>query len=204
MPTKPGIDTPQEVTRERIISAAIRLFGQKGYSRSTTRAIAKAAGINEVTLFRQFGNKKNLLMACIEAFNTSGFSARFETQLSGDYSDDIAIMANLEITETIANIEILRLMLCDARNLPELREAMLVGGRCNLARLSSYFQRQIDQRIVREDLPADILALAFQSLFSSTIIFENLFQGSISPQFPTQQTIRPLVDLFVRGTQAGD
>lgn len=47
--------------REKIQEAAIGLFARKGYSRTTTSAIAKAAGVNELTLFRIFGNKKALL-----------------------------------------------------------------------------------------------------------------------------------------------
>lgn len=47
-------------SKKRIQDAAMDLFAQKGYARATTSAIAKAAGVNEVTLFRIFGNKKAL------------------------------------------------------------------------------------------------------------------------------------------------
>ena len=194
-------ETNQDDTRQRIINAAMGLFGQVGYSQATTRAIADAAGVNEVTLFRHFGNKKNLLMACIEAFNASNFAATFQAELTGEYPNDIAIMAYLQIQNTSTNLEMLRLLLCDARNVPELREAMLTGGRSNLTRLSDYFQQQIDCGIVRSDITADVLAMAFDSLFSTNVIFENFFQDSLSPRLPTKEIIRPLVDLFIRGTQ---
>ncbi len=48
-------------TRERIQEAAVELFSQKGYTRTTTAAIARRAGVNELTLFRIFGNKMALL-----------------------------------------------------------------------------------------------------------------------------------------------
>lgn len=48
-------------TRERIQNAAVELFSQKGYTRTTTAAIARRAGVNELTLFRIFGNKNALL-----------------------------------------------------------------------------------------------------------------------------------------------
>ncbi len=47
-------------TKQKIQDAAIDLFAQKGYAGTTTAAIARAAGVNEVTLFRIFGNKKTL------------------------------------------------------------------------------------------------------------------------------------------------
>lgn len=48
-------------TKERIREAAVELFAKKGYTRTTTAAIAKRAGVNELTLFRIFGNKNALL-----------------------------------------------------------------------------------------------------------------------------------------------
>ena len=88
-------------------------------------------------------------------------------------------------------------------NVPELREALMTGGRGNMARLSRYFQRQIDHGTVRADLPAEVLASAFDNLFSSGVIIEYLFQGSLSPRLTSQEMIRPMVTLFVHGTQAG-
>ncbi len=195
-------ETSQEGTRQRILAAANQLFGQVGYAQATTRAIAEAAEINEVTLFRHFGSKKNLLMACIQAHNASGFSATFETELSGDYTEDILHMARLQIQDSLANIQLLRLLVCDARNIPELREALLAGGRGNLERISGYFQRQIESGVIRPELSAEVLASAFDSLFSSPVIFESFFLESLSPRLSSDEVLRPLVDLFVRGTKA--
>ncbi|MGB8697829.1 MAG: TetR/AcrR family transcriptional regulator [Thermosynechococcaceae cyanobacterium] len=53
-------------TRQRLIRAAITLFAAQGVSDATTKQIAEMAGVNEVTLFRQFGNKHGLLLAVME------------------------------------------------------------------------------------------------------------------------------------------
>ena len=201
MSTKSNPEEPLEDTRQRIISAAMHLFGQMGYSQATTKAIADSAGVNEVTLFRHFGTKKKLLTACIEAFNELSFAASFSAQLTGNYPDDIYQMAQLQIQDTTSRIDILRLLLCEARSLPEFREAMLAGGRGNLDRISAYFQQEIEAGIVRSEYSAELLALAFDSLFSSPVIFENFFQDSLSLKLPTAELIRPLVNIFVRGTQ---
>ncbi|MGR5897480.1 TetR/AcrR family transcriptional regulator [Bacillus cereus] len=47
-------------TKDRIIKATVELVNEKGYKGATTKEIAKRAGVNEVTLFRHFGNKKAL------------------------------------------------------------------------------------------------------------------------------------------------
>lgn len=53
-------------TRQRLIQAALDLFARQGVTETTTRQIAELAAVNEVTLFRQFGNKHGLLLAVIE------------------------------------------------------------------------------------------------------------------------------------------
>lgn len=189
-------------TRQRIITAAMRLFGRQGYSQTSTRQIAAEAGVNEVTLFRHFGSKKGLLGACIQAHNESGFAARFESEISGDYPQDILHMARLQVEDTAASLALLSLLMCDARNVPELRQAMLAGSRGNLQRLSAYFQRQIDAGEVCPGLSAELLASTFDSLFSTQMIFEYMFQGSLSAELSSQSAIQPLVDFFVRGTWA--
>ncbi|NTU74909.1 MAG: TetR/AcrR family transcriptional regulator [Anaerolineaceae bacterium] len=192
----------QEDTRQRLINAALTLFGQSGFNQTSTRAIAEAAGVNEVTLFRHFGSKKNLLMACIENKNAAGFAANFERSLTGDYARDIEIMAHLQIQNTSEGLDVLSLLICDSRNVPELRAMMLAGGQGNMRLVANYFQRQIDAGVVRKDLPAEVLAAAFDSLFSSPVIFEHIFSGSLSPATASGANIAPLVDLFVRGSRA--
>jgi AcrR family transcriptional regulator len=48
-------------SRERIIEAAAQVFSESGYRGATTRRIAQVAGVNEVTLFRHFGSKEELI-----------------------------------------------------------------------------------------------------------------------------------------------
>ena len=57
--------SPIMSTRQRIINAALELFAAQGVTETTTKAVAKLAKVNEVTLFRQFGNKHGLLLAVI-------------------------------------------------------------------------------------------------------------------------------------------
>ncbi len=64
-------------TRQRLIQAALELFTAQGVIATTTRQIAEKAEVNEVTLFRHFGNKHGLLLAVLEesaAFKNLGES----------------------------------------------------------------------------------------------------------------------------------
>jgi TetR/AcrR family transcriptional regulator, regulator of cefoperazone and chloramphenicol sensitivity len=55
-----------EETRARIIAAAMKLFGEKGYEAASTRDIAAAAGVNAPALQYYFDNKEGVFRACIE------------------------------------------------------------------------------------------------------------------------------------------
>jgi len=54
--------------RDAILTATIRLFSKVGSRGATTRRIAQEAGVNEVTLFRLFQNKDDLIRAALHAF----------------------------------------------------------------------------------------------------------------------------------------
>jgi AcrR family transcriptional regulator len=52
--------------RNEILAAAAEVFAQHGFRGSTTRRIAEAAGVNEITIFRQFGSKEVLLREAMQ------------------------------------------------------------------------------------------------------------------------------------------
>ena len=52
-------------THRRLLEAATRVFARSGLEGATTREIAREAGVNEVTLFRHFQSKENLLSAVL-------------------------------------------------------------------------------------------------------------------------------------------
>ena len=52
-----------QTTRDNILEAAKRLFGEEGYERTTIRAIADAAGIHASMVMRYYGSKEGLFAA---------------------------------------------------------------------------------------------------------------------------------------------
>ena len=52
--------------RESVLAAAIAEFGARGYHGTPTEAIAKRAGISHAYLFRLYGTKKELFLACAD------------------------------------------------------------------------------------------------------------------------------------------
>ena len=87
----------RNLNRQKIIQAAIELFASQGVSETTTKQIAELAQVNEVTLFRQFGNKHGLLLAVIE-------DADVFAQLGQSLTTELPPASNLaEMLRTYAN-----------------------------------------------------------------------------------------------------
>jgi AcrR family transcriptional regulator len=61
-PAAPG----KEARREQIVDTALSVFSRRGYRGATTRELARAAGITEVTLFRYFPTKEELFAAVLD------------------------------------------------------------------------------------------------------------------------------------------
>lgn len=53
--------TQSDLTRERLVRAALELFTSQGYHVTTTPHIAKKAGVAEGTIYRHFDSKQHLL-----------------------------------------------------------------------------------------------------------------------------------------------
>jgi AcrR family transcriptional regulator len=55
-----------EETRARIVRAALKMFGERGFEGASTREIATAAGVNAPALQYYFDNKEGVYLACVE------------------------------------------------------------------------------------------------------------------------------------------
>ena len=55
-----------EETRARIIATALRVFGEQGFNKASTRQIAADAGVNPPALQYYFGGKEGLHRACAQ------------------------------------------------------------------------------------------------------------------------------------------
>jgi AcrR family transcriptional regulator len=87
----------EPVSDARMFDAALTVLAQQGYAGATTRKIATAAGVNEATLFRRFGDKRQLILAAIHA-DISALSQGGITP-SGDLETDL-----IQVVEYYANI----------------------------------------------------------------------------------------------------
>ena len=94
--------TDTEDARSRIIEAALDLFSDKGFHATTTRNIAKKAGVNEVTLFRHFNNKTTLFQEVLNEIRKIGFDSDRIKDIEIDPEDAIRFVVEglFEVVES--------------------------------------------------------------------------------------------------------
>lgn len=85
-----------KATEKKILLAAQKLFYEYGYSNTSTKKIADTAGVNELTLFRTFKTKSNLLQAVIRHFSHEGnIVDKISHEITGEVKKDIEIFTNV-------------------------------------------------------------------------------------------------------------
>jgi AcrR family transcriptional regulator len=83
-----------EVRREEIVAIAFRQFGEGGYHGTSTEAIAREAGISQPYLFRLFGTKKELFLACVDLCFGGVAEIFAEAAAKADYPDKLTALGH--------------------------------------------------------------------------------------------------------------
>lgn len=81
-PAPPAAPVAQD-TESRILTAFLRLAAARGLARVTTRDVAREAGVNEVTIFRHFGDKARLTREAVRRFSPADELAALDPQVDG-------------------------------------------------------------------------------------------------------------------------
>jgi AcrR family transcriptional regulator len=188
-------------TRQKIIAAAAEVGSKVGYSKATTRAIAEAAGVNEVTLFRHFGSKENLFSAAIEAYGGPALVPVLESQFTGDLQADLTTVGSFFFGILAERREMLRLLLCESAYIPEVRTVLARNPRELRQMLARYLEHQMKLGTVRAGHP-EAMAQAFLGMFFSYAISLNILDEKLSPGINQEDLISQFVEIFISGTLA--
>ena len=168
-----------EEIRHRILAAAARVYAQYGFRGATTRLIAGEAGVNEVTLFRTFGSKAELLHAMLHA-QVGSIAVPL---LSYDVSDPQAELtrwcaATLEYLRGHGHL--IRKTIGEAEERPEAACAACEGPNSAGASLVLYVEHLREQGLADPDV--DVTTAV--SMFMSALFGDALYRDIMPDVFP--------------------
>jgi AcrR family transcriptional regulator len=102
-------------TRKQILDAALRLFSEKGFVRTSVRDIAQAAGITDAAIYYHFASKRDLFEALIEE---RGFTAVLEelerAEITLGPEEVIPAIAVSALTFIYQNRDLLKVLMVEA------------------------------------------------------------------------------------------
>ena len=112
-------------TRDRIVDAAVRLFGERGYRGTSVAAIEEASGLTPGAggLYHHFPSKQAVLEAGIERHLARLDALRDIRRLFGGLGDlraELTMAARYVLAELDREAVLLRILVTEARQRPEL------------------------------------------------------------------------------------
>jgi len=117
--------------REQILQTAVTLFSQRGFKGTTTKEIARAAGVSEAMVFRHFANKEELYGAILDNKNCSDgvhkfpWEANEKLQRAIKQKNDLAVFYNIAfdaLNKHEADVGFMRLLFYSALEEHELAD----------------------------------------------------------------------------------
>ena len=195
------ISSSADQTRQRLLDAAAETFSRDGIQGATTREIARRAGVNEVTLFRHFKSKEQLLRAVLQ---------RGRAAQAAILDEDSSWKENLrESMEKYArhfyfhlekNKDFASAFLPEGHLWPKSMQAMIADViRPQRERLVSILADAQKAGVIRSDLNIECALDAFKNaLYPRTLL-----QGAYLPRnYSNDAYISTVVEIFVRGMAA--
>jgi len=185
--------------RERqasIIAAAAALFAQKGFNGTTTREIAKTAGISEALLFKHFPTKRALYAAILaEKVQLSQLMASIEEAAEKRDDDRVfTLIAGFRIHRG-ADPSLLRLLLFSALEGHELSDMFFRNRhRVFYEYLAGYIARRMEEGAFRRVDPL-LAAQSFIGMIVYHRILHEIFR--VPPHCSPEEAVAGYVDLFL-------
>jgi AcrR family transcriptional regulator len=174
------------------------VYAEAGYHGTTTRRIADEAGLNEVTLFRQFGNKDTLLREAIE--QADRHSRDF---LSADAADPVAELhrwALACIHRFYHHQKLIRQVLGDTVQRPEMAPRICEDTSDEMNQLVSFLTALEKRGVLQAGDPMIIEGGAAMLVHS---LLSNALWRDLVPEIPTLEECAALfVEVLLRALRA--
>ncbi|MGB9809734.1 MAG: TetR/AcrR family transcriptional regulator [Caldanaerobacter sp.] len=189
--------------KEKIVMSTLKLISEKGYKSTTTRNIAEEAGVNEVTIFRCFGSKKDIILYALKELELlTPIDKRILEKCNWDLREDLFMLSEAyhrNFTEEKAKIMI---GLRNPEIFEEVKDFLIRIPKGFKEVLIEYFKMMREKgKLNTEDF--ELLAFSFLSLNFGFILMRASY-GRKLIDFDKDEFIRNSIEIFVRGIEKSD
>ena len=186
----------------KIIEATFGILQEEGFTKATTKKIAAEAGVNEVTIFRKFQNKNNLVEITkeyyLERFLESLeeiFDFDEDDEIEGYLQSNFVGLLNLPEDQT----SIIKVAMEEVRDVPERKHLISRITGTAIDKLELFFQSQIERGKIRAVNARVLAGMCFSITFQSVILW-NVYD--MQPSVETDKYAKNFLDILFNGIKA--
>jgi AcrR family transcriptional regulator len=190
-------------TKEALLSAARRLWGERGYAAASTPEIAEAAGVTRGAMYHQYANKTELFVAVLEAI---------ETEVIGRLTADVMAAEPSTPAETLhitadawlqiaVEPEIRQLMLLDAPSILGWAGFREISQRYGLGMTEQLLSAAIDAGELRAQPTRPLATIVLAALDEAAMIIANA-EDPARERKEVRAVIHDLIDGLLEGATA--
>ncbi|MDO5854849.1 MAG: TetR/AcrR family transcriptional regulator [Methanobrevibacter smithii] len=186
-------------TEQKIVDATIFLLDKEGMNGTTTKKIAKKAEVSEVTVFRKFKSKDNLLK--IAKIYYSDYFLEKISDIFTNYEDtDLESLLKNTWWKLVNfldnNLDIIKIALDELMSSPEEEKIFSKFSDEVLKNLTNIFQEQIDKEKIRKINPSAAALTVFSVIVEGIIFWK--FESKVSND-DINKYLDDFLDIFING-----
>ncbi|WP_433184974.1 TetR/AcrR family transcriptional regulator [Actinoallomurus sp. CA-150999] len=182
-------------TRDRILDAAAGLMRERGVTRTTTKEIAKAAGLSEAALYKHFTDKTELLLYVLRE-RMPGFARVDARPGAGSVEETIAELTRATVDFYLDALPMLGSLMAEPQLMAAQRESLRkygAGPEHAVRRFADYLRAERDLGRIAPDTDPDAAA---------ALLVGACFQQAFLRYFAEGPSAKPLPDETVSALSA--
>lgn len=189
-------------TDKKIIKATFELLQEEGIQKTTTKKIAKKAGVNEVTIFRKFDNKKNLI-EITKKYYMEILISNLESIFDFNEDDDIEEYIARNFHDLLAlpdeEFSVIKLAMEDVRDIPDRKLLISNITSAILLKIEEFYRFHIEKGDIRDINPTALSVMTFCITFQSVVLWKVYNEGS---DLENKDFTDNILDVIINGIKA--
>ena len=163
-----------DATEEKIVGATFDILRKEGITKATTKKISAQAGVNEVTIFRKFENKNNLIQVTKEYY-AQKFIDKLEEIFDFTGDEEVGEYLNNNFMKMLSledeEFSIIKVAVEEGGEVSEAKRLLSKITDAILDKFESYFTIQIEKGAIRDVNPRILGTLCYSMTFQSLILY---------------------------------
>ena len=186
-------------TQEKIINATFKILENEGIEKVTTKKIASEAEVNEVTIFRKFQTKNNLI-AVAKDYYIEIFIQKLEDVFDFTGEEEMeeyfrnCFKGILNLSESDFNL--IKIAIEEVRSGPEKKSLLITILDAIISKLETFFKLQQEKGNVKDINPRVLSVMCYSMIFQSVTLWK-IYESE--PNLDMELYGKGFLDVFFNG-----